>query len=404
MTDDVSTAPRSRLSSSTGVVALQAFSSVSTVVHLALFAVLLPRALFDDYSVWITSSMFAIGLGQAVGSERVVIGRRSREDGLRSAWVLALLIALVQLGMGLFLDEPVLAVASLAVLTWALWDYLRIVDGFERAGAFLARDALTLVVQAGGAGVAHLLGAPGEGVVLVWWGVGLVLWSSYIVQWAMARSDRRRGGLGVLWADRRESAPLLLDAALAGVPIVLALAVANREAAEGVASEARMAFTLLGPVAVLGIAGRRIVYAARAQGGFTARTRLMFVAAIAVVFAVCFVILTMTRTPLYPFLLPGFAGLAWLAVLAFSINHAAVMAALLPAADLRAEQRTLAVGAARVVSTLTAVAYAVLDTSFDSVTDVAWCVSLSSIVYALALVGAQRLPHATPTADPRGVS
>ena len=26
---------------------------------------LLPRALFDDYSVWITSSMFAIGLGQA---------------------------------------------------------------------------------------------------------------------------------------------------------------------------------------------------------------------------------------------------------------------------------------------------------------------------------------------------
>lgn len=379
---------------------MQALNSLTTVVHLALFAIVVPRAFFDDYSVWFTASMFAIGVGQAIGSERVVIGRRSYEDGARSAWSLALLILLVQVGMAVWLQSPVLAMASIGIFLWVVWDYLRIVQGFEEAPTFLRRDATVVVVQVLAVVAGDLAGLPGQWLAVVWWGVGSLLWCFFIGRMGLLGASARRGGFRVLWADHRESAPLFFDAALAGIPIVLALAVARSQADEGVASAARMAFTLLGPVAVLGIAGRRIVYQARSQGGFTPRTRAMFTAAIGMVFAVCFLILTLTRTPLYPLVLPGFAGLAWLAILGFAVNHSSVMAALLPAADLRAEKRTVTVGLARVVATLTAGAFVLLDRSFDSVTDVAWCVATSSIAYALVLVLAQMIRPTSPSASP----
>lgn len=369
---------------------MQALNSLTTVVHLALFAIVVPRGFFDDYSVWVTASMFAIGVGQAIGSERVVIGRRDYADGTRSAWALAVLILIVQATMAAWLRSPELALASVGVFFWVVWDYLRIVQGFEGAPTFLRRDATVVVAQVVAVVLGDLAGVPGPWLAVVWWGVGSLLWCSFIVRMGLLGRTARRGGFGVLWSDRRESAPLLFDAALAGIPIVLALAVARSQADEGVASAARMAFTLLGPVAVLGIAGRRIVYQARSQGGFTPRTRAMFTAAIGMVFVVCFAILTLTRTPLYPWVLPGFAGLAWAAILGFAVNHSAVMAALLPAADLRAEKRTGAVGAARVVATATAVVFVLVDRSFDSVPDVAWCVAASSIAYALVLVLAQR--------------
>lgn len=366
---------------------MQALNSVTTLVHMTLFAILLPRGAFDDYSVWVTSSMFAVGLGQAVGSERVIIGRRSFADGISAAWALAAIIFVVQLAMAIWLRSPVLVLSGIGIFLWAVWDYLRIVQGFEHATTFLRRDLSVVVSQCVAVVLASVAGLSGDLIPLVWWGLGTVLWSYFVVKMAMAGRAARRGGFGVLWTDRRESAPLLLDAALAGVPIVLALAMANAQGAPGDASAARMAFTILGPIAVLGMAGRRIVYAARAQGGFSARTRLYFTLALFVIFGACFGILAMTRTPLYPLVLPGFAGLAWFAIVGFSLNHASVMAAMLPAANLRAEKRTLEVGLARIVATVVAVLFVVLLGPFDSVSHVAWCVASSSVAYAIVLYG-----------------
>lgn len=364
---------------------MQALNSLTTVVQMGIFAVLLPRAAFDDYAVWITSTMFAIGLGQAVGSERVVIGRRSFADGMSSAWSLGIAIFVVQAGVAVWLQSPELAVCALGVLFWAVWDFLRIVQGFDRAGLFLSRDLGVVLIQVGSVVAAWALGLPDHLLVVVWWGVGTVLWPVFIIQLGLATAAARRGGFRVLWHDRRESAPLLLDAALAGVPLVLALALARSQGSEGDASAARMALTILGPVTVLGIAGRRIVYSARAAGGFSVRARAMFTAAVVVVFVVCFAILVVTRTPLYPLLLPGFAGLSWWAILGFSTNHASVMAAMLPAANLRADRRSLDVGAARILSTVAAVVFVWLYAPFDTVAHVAWCVAASSIVYAVVL-------------------
>ncbi|MDN4173612.1 hypothetical protein QWY28_11695 [Nocardioides sp. SOB77] len=389
---------RSGARRSGGVVLMQAVSSLSTVVQLGLFAILLPRAFFDDYSVWITSTMFVVGLGQAIGSERVVIGVRSRAEGRSSSWALGAAIAAVQAVVGAWLGSWELALCAVAVLAWAVWDYLRIVEGFDRASWFLKRDVGVLVGQVAATVGAWALDVPGHLLVLAWWGVGLLAWTAFVAQDRRPGTGRPLAGLAVVWADRRESAPLLLDAALAGVPLVLALALARSQGGVGDASAARMALTILGPVTVLGIAGRRIVYSARSTGALSPRARLLFTVAIGAVFAVCFAILALTRTPLYPLLLPGFGGLTWLAVAGFATNHSAVMAAMLPAADLRADRRSLEIGAARLTATLTALAFVWVFAPFDTVANVAWCVAVASIAYAVVLtvLAPLRRPRPTP--------
>ena len=195
----------------------------------------------------------------------------------------------------------------------------------------------------------------------------------------------------------RESLPLLADAALAGVPLVVALALVRAQGAEGDASAARMAFTILGPITVLGISARRMVYARTAQGPLSARFAAKWTVVVVVTFIGCAALLSLTRTPLYPWAFPGFLGLTWWAILGFSTNHAAMFSTLLPAASLRAEQRSLQVGIARLAATLAAAFVGFFLLPFDAASDVAWCVAAGSLAYTSSLYVARSLTPRRPT-------
>jgi len=382
-----------------GAVLLQAIASISTLLQMLVFAIVLGRADFDDYSVWITVTAFLVGLGQAVCVERVLVGRRSFDDGLAAARFVSLIVATAQVGVSVALGNLPLALCSLAILSYATWDFARFTSAPEAAAGFFKRDLATLVIQVLAVVALSVTAFPDRWLPLAWWGVGAVLWTTFVHR-SLAGAGRLRDGIGSLWADRREAAPLLLDAALAGVVLVAALALARAQGGLGVASEARLALTLLGPVTVLGLAARRIVYRQAAQGRFGARTVAVFGVCVFVVFAVCFALLSLTRTPLYELVLPDFVGLSWSAVLGFSTNMGALMAVMLPAAYLRAEGRSRAVGASRLLATAAGLAVAWWLTPFDDPADVAWSVAAGSIAYAVAmwacLVG--RLNRSLPVA------
>ena len=150
---------------------------------------------------------------------------------------------------------------------------------------------------------------------------------------------------GILVEDTRESVPLLVDSVLAGLPMVVFLALARAQGSEGDASAARMALTILGPVSVLGIAGRRLVYARAAGGSFGARFATLWAGVVAAVVVLCAGLLVLTRTPLYPWAFPGFEALSWVAIIGFALNHGAFFATFLSNATLRA--RVAPGGAAR---------------------------------------------------------
>lgn len=378
-------APRRRGSKSLGVVLVQGLNSVTTVVQMALFAIVLPRAEFDDYAVWVTSSMFLVGLAQAVGTERVVIGQRRREDGTESARVLALLVAVAQLGVSLALQNPALVACSVASYVFVTYDFQRFVRCYDEARLFLRRDLLVLGLQLAAVLLVWAVVGDRGWLVVCWWGVGLIVWGML----GHAFGGYLRDGVRVLRDDARECLPLLADAALAGVPLVAALALARAQGAEGDASAARMAFTILGPITVLGMSARRVVYQRVGSGSLSPRFTVVWTGVVVATFVVCAALLTLTRTPLYPWAFPGFTGLAWVAIVGFAINHAAMFSTLLPAASLRAERRSFQVGTARVLATAAAVVAGALLLPFDSPGDVAWCVAVGSIGYALSLAAAR---------------
>ena len=349
-----------------------------------LFAVLLTRRDFDDYSVWITTSAFVLGLGQAVGVERVLVGRRTLPDGLASVGVLGLSIAVVQAGAAAALGNLPLAICALASLAYVRWDFLRFTAEPSGAVSFLVRDLLTLVAQIGAVLAMYAAGVPTGWLPVGWWGVGLVLWTLF----AAARGVRRTRlatGWAVLRGDRRESFPLLADAAMAGIPLVVALALARAQAGVGVASDARLALTILGPMTVIGLGLRRVLYRMSADGRLTRRGTVVFSLMVPTVFAMCAGLLLLTRTPPYAAVLHDFSALSWATVVGFALNHAVLMAVMLPAAYLRAEGRTAAVGVARTLATVAGVGVALALMPFDDPADVAWAVAAGSIAYLLAM-------------------
>ncbi|MCW2816653.1 MAG: hypothetical protein JWN84_4108 [Nocardioides sp.] len=374
---------------------LQAVTSVSTLVQVLLFAAVLGRQDFDDYSVWITITAFLVGLGQAVGVERVLVGRRTFAEGLASARILGLVIVLAQVGVAAALGSVPLAVCSLAALPYVAWDFARFSSETQQSMSYFKRDGLVLVVQVVlvvGAAVSPL----DEGwLPVVWWASGSVFWLVFAATLGWSRTTVG-SGLRSLWSDRRQASPLLLDAALAGVPLVVALALARAQGSPGDASEARLALTLLGPVTVVGLAARRLVYRRAASGRLDRRGQLMFAASVVVVFTTCLVLLALTRTPLYSLVLPSFVGLSWAAVLGFATNHGSLMAVMLPSAYLRAGGRSLAIGAARFLSTVAGLAVALWLAPFDSPADVAWSVASGSIAYMVVMWGLLLRPPAAP--------
>ncbi|WP_139977484.1 hypothetical protein [Nocardioides litoris] len=377
-------------------VLLQAVASISTLLQMVVFAMLLGRRDFDDYSVWITVTAFLVGLGQAVGVERVLVGRRTFAQGLAAARVLGLAVALAQLAVAVALGNLPLALCSVAVLAYVGWDFARFASDVADAAAYLKRDVVVLVLQVAVVAGLSLGDLDRSWLPLAWWGVGAVLWTWFTVTLGWARAGTG-SGLRSLWEDRREAAPLLLDAALAGVPLVVALALARAQGSAGDASEARLALTLLGPVTVLGLAARRLVYRRASSGRLDQRGKVVFAVAVLVVLTTCAVLLALTRTPLYGWVLPGFVGLSWAAVLGFATNHGSLMAVMLPAAYLRAEGRSTAVGVARLVATLAGLGTAVLLMPVDSPADVAWSVAAGSLAY-MALMWVLLLARPRPTA------
>lgn len=375
-----------RVGKSSAVILIQALNSVSTVLQMAVFALTLPRADFDDYAVWVTSGMFVIGLGQAIGTERVVIGRRTLADGTHSAGVLAAMVLVVQLSVAVALGSLPLVLASLTLAPYVAYDFQRFTRCYHEGKLFLRADVLVLSVQTVSVLVLWAVLGREAWWMLVWWCIGVPVWAGLA-----GGLPRLRRGLRVLRDDARECTPLLLDALLAGVPLVVALALAQAQGSVGDASAARMAFTILGPVTVLGLSARRLVYQEVAKGPLSPRFAVVWGVICAVTFVVCAGLLTLTRTPLYPWAFPGFVGLTWLAILGFATNHTAMFSTLLPAASLRAEGRAREIGIARVVATLAALGAGLAVAPFDSPADVAWCVAAGSIGYTLALAVARAL-------------
>lgn len=366
---------------SVGVVLVQALNSLSTVVQIAIFAIVLPRGAFDDYAVWFTSAQFFVGVGQAVGSDRVVIGRRSRGDGIESAWVLSLVIAAAQLAIAVVLMSPTLMICSLAAFSYVTYDYQRMVGCFDEPRLFLRRDTITIAAQVTAVIAADLVVGATPWLAAVWWGVGAPLW----LWFSPRRPQSMRAGLRVLREDVHESLPLLFDAVLAGGPVVVVLVLANAQGTEGNASAARMALTILGPITVLAMAGRRLVYAHVASDELSRRFVVQWAAVVMSTLFLCLGLLSLTRTPLYPWAFPGFDALPWLAILGFSLNHSAFVATFLPAATLRARGMAGAIGAARVLSSVAVVVTLVVLLPITTPGDVGWTLAVGSIASALAL-------------------
>lgn len=366
---------------SVGVVLIQALNSLTTVIQMALFAIVMPRADFDEYAVWVTSGMFLVGLAQAVGTDRVLIGSRTFLAGADSAKVLAITVATLQIGVAAALGSLTLVICSVAMFSFVTYDFQRYVRCFTEADRFLRRDLVVVGAQiATTIGAWALWGDDGR-LAFFWWVTALPFW------WAFAgpQRGRLRAGVDVLRLDARECLPLLADGLLAGVPLVVALALVHAQGAEGDASAARMAFTILGPVTVLGVSARRLVYHHVAQGPLSRAFAIKWIGVVVATFLLCAGLLILTRTPLYPLVLPGFAGLTWIAILGFATNHSAMVSTLLPAASLRAERRSAAVGWSRVIATAGAAGAAALLMPFNDPADVAWCVAAGSIVYAVSL-------------------
>lgn len=388
-----------RVGKSSAVILIQALNSISTVLQMAVFALTLPRADFDDYAVWVTSGMFVIGLGQAIGTERVVIGRRTLDDGTHSAGVLAAMVLVVQLSVAAALGSLPLVLASLTLAPYVAYDFQRFTRCYHEGKLFLRADLLVLSVQTASVLVLWALLGREAWWMLVWWCIGVPVWTGLA-----GGLPRLRRGLQVLRDDARECTPLLLDALLAGVPLVVALALAQAQGTVGDASAARMAFTILGPVTVLGLSARRLVYQEVAKGPLSPRFAVVWGVICAVTFVVCAGLLALTRTPLYPWAFPGFVGLTWLAILGFATNHTAMFSTLLPAASLRAEGRAREIGIARVVATLTALVAGWSVAPFDSPSDVAWCVAAGSIGYSLALAVARAMVPRRPPTEATGAA
>lgn len=380
--ETAATAPAA--SGRSGAVLLQAAASISTLVQMVLFAIVLGRQDFDDYSVWITVTAFLVGLGQAVGVERVLIGRRTFAQGLASARILGVVIALLQLAVSVALGNLPLAFCSLAVLAYVAWDFARFGSDVADSMTYFKRDLVVLGLQVALVAGLSFTALDASWLTAVWWGSGAVLWLWFAA--SLGWSGVSVGaGLRSLWEDRREASPLLIDAALAGVPLVVALALARAQGSAGDASEARLALTLLGPVTVLGLAARRLVYRRASSGRLDTQGHVLFAASVVVVFVTCFTLLALTRTPLYSLVLPAFVGLSWAAILGFATNHGSLMAVMLPAAYLRADGRSVAIGVSRLLSTVAGLGVALWIAPFDSPADVAWSVAAGSIAYMVAM-------------------
>ena len=372
------------------MVLIQGLNSVSTVVQMVVFAIVLPRSEFDNYAVWFTSAQLLVGLGQAIGSDRVVLGRRSLIDGRHAARVLALVVGLAQIGVALAIGSLPLVLCSLCALAFVSYDYERMVRCFDEPRWFLRRDIIVIVLQVAVVTAAALIWGRSGWLIVGWWGAAVPLWFGF----GSRLPAKLRTGVRVLVADARETAPLLVDSVLAGLPMVAFIALIRVQGSEGDASAVRMALTILGPVSVLGLAGRRLVYQRASRGPFEARFTALWSAVVGAVFVLCVGLLMLTRTPLYPWAFSGFEALSWLAILGFSINHAAFFATFLSSATLRADGRSGTVLLARSVGIVATAVAALALAPFDDPSDVGWCLAVAGVGYAVALSIGVRRPDA----------
>ena len=229
-TTDAPSASRSRQVARllTGATALQAFGSLSTMAHIIVLARLLPSTQFDAYSVWVTAGGFILGVAQAVGAERVLVGRRAEQDGLAVAAVLGLTVGGVLAILSLVLGAPTLLWCALAVPPTVAWDYLRVVEGLPKPAPFLRRDISVAFTQLAGVGVAAALGAPAWTLPVVYWFVAGGMVSIFMARRVRALF-RFPVGLRLLWTDRAQAFPLVFDGVLAGLPLVVGLGNPGRQ-------------------------------------------------------------------------------------------------------------------------------------------------------------------------------
>ncbi len=371
---------------SASILGIQAINSGSSVVQMGLFAIAMPRSSFDEYSIWFTSFLLLVGIGQAVGSERVLIGRRTHEAGRDSAQSIAFFVCAAQLVVAAALASVPLALCSVAALAFVSYDYERLIRCWTHPGRYLRQDIVVLITQVAVTLCVWRLAGDSAWLALAWWIPAMPLW----LQLSPVTFTRALAGLGVLRDDRWECRPLLLDSVLSGVPLFGMLTLVHVQGQEGDASAARMALTILGPLSVMGLAARRVIFTKVAEQTLTRRFLWGWSAFVVGTAFSAVGLLALTRTPLYPFLLPGFEALSWGAIVGFAVNHAAVFAAYLPAAALRRQSRSATLLMARAVATVGAATTAVVFMPVDDPAAVAWSVGVSSLCYSALLMMADR--------------
>lgn len=375
-----------------GIVGVQGLNSLSTVVQLVLLTLLLPAGPMDRFAVWFTASQLIVGICQSIAAERVLVGRQMRATAESAIKALSLTAAGLGGILAIWLGSLPLVLCSVGLGAFVLYDFHRVLDCFVSWGTFVRIDATILSVQVAAVIALHSTLEDTEFLLAVWWLVGLVGW---LVGTRVARQliDGRpepskigvAEGFRTLRRDARETWPLFVDAVLAGGSLLLVLGLAHAQGAEGTAAASRLALTLLGPVTIILLAGRRIVYRRAAQGPFSRRFEVRWWALSLSVLAVCVGLLFVTMTPQYRSMFADLPELSVWAMAGFAATYATATATFLAAASLRAAGSTKLIGAARIVAILAALVAVVALGPVRSVGLVAACLFASNLAYLVAM-------------------
>lgn len=369
------------------VLALQVQVSVAGLTHLLVLAALLPAQEFDAYAVWYTVLLAVVGMCQCVGAERVLIGARRHEDGPAAALVLGVVAGGLLAVLALALDRPGLALASASTVPLVVWDHQRVAGAGRDAGCLLRADLVVLVLQAAALAVVAAAGGA-TWLPVAWWLMGGVCWTALLV----LRARRRRlllslrKGARVLREDLAQVSPLLLDAAMASIVLVAGLVVLQSAAEPGAASALRVAVSLLGPVAMLGLVVRRVVYSRvglLSERSWLTGFGLVLLGAV----AAGILILAPGRAGVLDPVVPAMTLLAWWGVAFLVLDRAVLTALSFPAALLRARDRARTIAGARLVGVLLAIGVLVALRPLSAAVVAAACAT-ASVTYAGLLVAA----------------
>ena len=366
----------------------QLVSTAANFLHLLLLAALLPRAVFGEYAVWNAYLLTAIGVTQALNGEADLL-RSGRLAAHRDPVLLAGLGAGVLLAVPGYLAQGwPLVCASAAVPALVAWDYWRFRSMRSRPGRLVIDEAAVTVVQ-----VLALLSlrdvVPPHWLPALWWMVGAAGFA--VLLFAKGMRPALNAEMRAARAKGAQYVDLIVDAVLAGMPLIvgLQLLLARGEAEE--AADLRVVLAVLGPLTVVGLLARRFLFLGL---GRQIRARVLYLLAAlppAVTVVYVALLLTLLSTGVMTAVLPEYAGLSGGLVVLLAINSSIFTASSLPMGRLRQAGRARTIRNGRLVGLAPFIALAPW---FTSATTVAGASTAYALAYAAYIwIAARRLPE-----------